>query len=44
MKRDRDLPTRMLHWTLVGMIAQRVGSRQHYDEVHIWSGVPVQRH
>jgi cytochrome b len=37
-----DLPTRLFHWTLVGLIALSWWAAEyHYDDVHIWSGVAV---
>lgn len=37
-----DLPTRLFHWTLVGLIAFSWWSaEEHYDDWHIWSGLAV---
>ena len=37
-----DLPTRLFHWMLVGLIAFSWWSAQyHYDDLHIWSGLGV---
>lgn len=37
-----DLPTRLFHWLLVGLIAFSWWSAEyHYDDLHIWSGIAV---
>ena len=37
-----DLPIRLFHWVLVGLIAFSWWSAEyHYDDLHIWSGVAV---
>lgn len=37
-----DLPTRLFHWTLVGLIAfSWWTAEQHEDDLHIWSGLGV---
>lgn len=37
-----DLPTRLFHWTLAGLIAFSWWSAEyHYDDLHIWSGMGV---
>ena len=37
-----DLPTRLFHWFLVGLIALSWwAAEEHYDDVHIWSGIAV---
>lgn len=37
-----DLPIRLFHWTLVGLIAFSWWSAEyHYDDLHIWSGLAV---
>jgi cytochrome b len=37
-----DLPTRLFHWLLVGLIAFSWWSAEyHYDDLHIWSGMAV---
>lgn len=37
-----DLPTRLFHWSLVGLIAFSWWSaEEHLDELHIWSGIAV---
>ena len=37
-----DLPTRLFHWLLVGLIALSWWSAEyHYDDTHIWSGIAV---
>jgi cytochrome b len=37
-----DLPVRLVHWTLAGLIAFSWWSAEyHYDDLHIWSGLAV---
>ncbi|HEX7929290.1 MAG TPA: cytochrome b/b6 domain-containing protein, partial [Sphingomicrobium sp.] len=37
-----DLPVRLFHWVLVGLIAFAWWSAEyHYDDLHIWSGIAV---
>ncbi len=37
-----DLPTRLFHWLLVGLIGFSWWSAEyHYDDLHIWSGIAV---
>ena len=37
-----DLPTRLFHWLLAGLIAFSWWSAEyHYDDLHIWSGMAV---
>ena len=37
-----DLPTRLFHWTLVGLIALSWWTaEEHLDDIHIWSGSAV---
>lgn len=37
-----DLPIRLFHWVLVGLIAFSWWSAEyHYDDVHIWLGIAV---
>lgn len=37
-----DLPVRLFHWVLVGLIAFSWWSAEyHYDDLHIWSGMAV---
>ena len=37
-----DLPVRLFHWILVGLIAFAWWSAEyHYDDLHIWSGIAV---
>jgi cytochrome b len=37
-----DLPTRLFHWLLVGLIGLSWWSAEyHFDDVHIWSGIAV---
>jgi cytochrome b len=37
-----DLPTRLFHWLLAGLIALSWWSAEyHDDDVHIWSGIAV---
>ena len=37
-----DLPIRLFHWVLVGLIAFSWWSAEyHYDDLHIWSGIAV---
>ncbi|HEU0284700.1 MAG TPA: cytochrome b/b6 domain-containing protein, partial [Sphingomicrobium sp.] len=37
-----DLPTRLFHWTLVGLIAfSWWTAEEHEDDLHIWSGLAV---
>ena len=37
-----DLPTRLFHWTLVGLIAVSWWTaEERYDDLHIWSGLAV---
>ncbi|NUT00598.1 MAG: Ni/Fe-hydrogenase 1 b-type cytochrome subunit [Sphingomonas sp.] len=37
-----DLPTRLFHWALAGLIAFSWWSAEyHYDDLHIWSGMAV---
>jgi cytochrome b len=37
-----DLPTRLIHWSLVVLIAfSWWTAEEHYDELHIWSGLAV---
>ncbi|WP_395623834.1 cytochrome b/b6 domain-containing protein [Sphingomonas daechungensis] len=37
-----DLPTRLFHWTLAGLIAFSWWSAEyHHDDLHIWSGMGV---
>ena len=37
-----DLPTRLFHWLLTGLIALSWWSAEyHFDDVHIWSGIAV---
>lgn len=37
-----DLPTRLFHWLLVGLIALSWWSAEyHFDDIHIWSGIAV---
>ncbi|HET6941249.1 MAG TPA: cytochrome b/b6 domain-containing protein [Sphingomicrobium sp.] len=37
-----DLPVRLVHWTLAGLIALSWWSAEyHYDDLHIWSGLAV---
>jgi cytochrome b len=37
-----DPPVRLVHWTLVGLIALSWWSAEyHYDDLHIWSGLAV---
>lgn len=37
-----DLPTRLFHWSLVVLIAfSWWTAEEHYDELHIWSGLAV---
>ena len=37
-----DLPTRLFHWALVGLIAFSWWSAEyHEDDLHIWSGLAV---
>ncbi len=37
-----DLPTRLFHWTLVALIGfSWWTAEQHYDDLHIWSGLAV---
>jgi cytochrome b len=37
-----DLPTRLLHWLLAGLIAFSWWSAEyHYDDLHIWSGLGI---
>jgi cytochrome b len=37
-----DLPTRLFHWTLVALVAfSWWTAEEHYDDLHIWSGMAV---
>jgi cytochrome b len=37
-----DLPTRLFHWLLVGLIGLSWWSAEyHFDDIHIWSGIAV---
>ena len=37
-----DLPTRLFHWTLAGLIAfSWWTAEEHHDDLHIWSGLAV---
>jgi cytochrome b len=37
-----DLPTRLFHWLLVGLIGLSWWSGEyHFDDIHIWSGIAV---
>ena len=37
-----DLPTRLLHWLLAGLIALSWWAAEyHFDDVHIWSGIAI---
>jgi cytochrome b len=37
-----DLPTRLFHWTLVGLIGLSWWSaEEHYEDVHVYSGIAV---
>ena len=37
-----DLPTRIFHWLLAGLIALSWWSSEyHFDDIHIWSGIAV---
>ena len=37
-----DVPTRLFHWLLVGLIALSWWAAEyHFDDVHIWSGIAV---
>jgi cytochrome b len=37
-----DLPTRLFHWLLVGLMAfSWWTAEEHYDDLHIWSGTAV---
>ena len=37
-----DLPTRLFHWTLVALIGfSWWTAEEHYDDLHIWSGLAV---
>jgi cytochrome b len=37
-----DLPTRLFHWLLAGLIAfSWWTAEEHYDDLHIWSGLAV---
>jgi cytochrome b len=37
-----DLPVRLVHWTLAGLIALSWWSAEyHHDDLHIWSGLAV---
>jgi len=37
-----DLPTRLFHWLLVALIAfSWWTAEEHYDDLHIWSGIAV---
>ena len=37
-----DLPTRLFHWTLVGLIAfSWWTAEEHYYDLHLWSGIAV---
>jgi cytochrome b len=37
-----DLPTRLFHWTLAGLIAVSWWAAEyHHDDLHIWSGMAV---
>ena len=37
-----DLPTRLFHWLLVGLIAfSWWTAEEHHDDLHIWSGIAV---